>query len=85
MEIKILGPGCARCENLGREVFNALAELDVAARVMKIKDIEKIAVYKNVAIPALVINDRVKVSGQVPTREEIKKYIKEEMGWAGLG
>lgn len=79
MDIMVLGPGCARCSNLEKEIFNALAELDVAASVKKIKDIEKIAAYNNVAIPALVINDRVKVSGQVPTREEIKEYIKEEL------
>lgn len=79
MEIKVLGPGCSRCENLEREVINALAELDVAADVKKIKDIQQMMAYKIMSTPALVINDKVKVAGKVPKREEIKKYIQEEL------
>lgn len=80
MEIKVLGPGCARCENLEKEVINALAELDVAADVKKVKDIQEIMSYKIMSTPGLVINGKVKVTGRVPKREEIKKLIKEELG-----
>jgi small redox-active disulfide protein 2 len=79
MEIKVLGPGCARCENLEKEVINALAELDVAADVKKVKDIQQIMSYKIMATPDLVINGKVKVTGRVPRRDEIKKYIQEEL------
>ncbi len=80
MEIKVLGPGCSRCENLEKEVINALAELDVAADVKKVKDIQEIMSYKIMSTPALVINGKVKVTGRVPKREEIKKFINEELG-----
>ncbi len=79
MEIKVLGPGCSRCENLAKEVRNALAELDVPADLTKVKDIQQIMAYKIMSTPALVINDKVKVAGRVPKRDEIKKYIREEM------
>jgi len=79
MEIKVLGPGCSRCENLEKEVRNALAELDVAADLKKVKDIQQIMAYKIMSTPALVINDKLKVAGRVPKRDEIKKYIQEEM------
>lgn len=79
MEIKVLGPGCARCESLEKEVINALAELDVAADVKKIKDIQQIMSYKIMSTPGLVINDKLKVFGRVPKREEIKKLIREEL------
>ncbi|NMC26742.1 MAG: thioredoxin family protein [Syntrophomonadaceae bacterium] len=79
MEIKVLGPGCSRCESLEKEVRNALAELDVAADLKKVKDIQQMMAYKILATPALVINDKVKVTGRVPKREEIKKYIQEEL------
>ncbi|MDH7479321.1 MAG: thioredoxin family protein, partial [Syntrophomonadaceae bacterium] len=59
MEIKVLGMGCARCDQLVRDVFNSLAELDVAADVEKVEDIQKIMSYKVLATPALVINGRV--------------------------
>lgn len=78
MEIKVLGPGCARCEQLEKEVFNALAELDLAADVEKVKDIKRIMAYKVMSTPALVINGKVKVTGRVPRRDELKKLISEE-------
>lgn len=79
MEIKVLGPGCARCESLEKEVINALAELDVAADVKKVKDIQEIMSYRIMSTPGLVINGKVKVFGRVPRRDEIKKYIQEEL------
>lgn len=79
MEIKVLGTGCARCQQLERDVFNALAELDVAAEVEKVEDIKKIMSYKVMSTPALVVNGQVKLAGRVPSREEIKKIIMAEM------
>lgn len=79
MEIKVLGSGCSRCESMEKEVRNALAEMDVAADVIKVKDIQQMMAYKVMATPALVINDNVKVAGRVPKREAIKKYIEEEL------
>ncbi len=79
MEIKILGTGCSRCDSLEKEVYNALAELDVAASVLKIKDIHKIMAYNVLATPGLVINEKIKVSGRLPRREEIRRYIQEEL------
>ncbi|NLN87877.1 MAG: thioredoxin family protein [Syntrophomonadaceae bacterium] len=79
MDIKILGTGCGRCEKLEKEVINALAEMDVAADVKKVKDIREIMSYKIMSTPALVVNGKVKVAGKVPKRQEIKKYIQEEL------
>ena len=79
MEIKVLGTGCAKCTKLEKEVYDALAELDVAANVEKVQDIKKIMEYKVMFTPALVINDKVKVAGKVPKKEELYNYIKEEM------
>ena len=79
MDIKILGTGCGRCEKLEKEVINALAEMDVAADVKKVKDIREIMSYKIMSTPALVVNGKVKVAGKGPKRQEIKKYIQEEL------
>ncbi len=78
MDVKILGPGCRNCQKLEQEVINALAELDVAAEVEKIDDMNKIMEYDVMMTPGLVINEKVKVFGRVPKREEIKKWIQEE-------
>ena len=79
MEIRILGPGCPRCGEVEKRTINALAELNVSADVQKITDIKKISEYKVFATPGLVINGKVKVSGRIPSPDEIKKWIQEEM------
>lgn len=79
MEIRILGPGCPRCHEVEKRTMNALIELDVDADVQKISDFKKIAQYKIYGTPGLVINGKVKCSGQIPSVDEIKKWIQEEM------
>ena len=75
MQIKVLGPGCPRCKNLERNVFNACAELDLAADISKEEDIMKIMQYGILHTPALVINEKVVVSGRVPSVSELKEIL----------
>ena len=77
MEILILGAGCYNCQTLEKNVFNALAELDIAADVTKVTEPSKIAEYDVLGVPALIINGSVKVYGRVPRHEEIKKWLVE--------
>jgi small redox-active disulfide protein 2 len=78
MEIKILGPGCPRCQEVEKRTINALAELKVAADVEKITDIKKIIEYKVMGTPGLVINGKVVCSGRIPRLDEIKAWIQQE-------
>ena len=78
MEIRILGTGCPRCNEVEKRTMNALAELHVAADVQKIKDIKEIAKYGVLGTPGLVINRKIKSSGRIPSLEEIKSWIQEE-------
>ena len=79
MEIRILGPGCPRCGEVEKRTMNALAELNIAADVQKITDIKKIIGYKIMGTPGLVINGKVKSSGRIPSADEIKNWIREEL------
>jgi len=79
VKIKILGPGCVNCEKLEQQTINALAELGVAADVVKVTDLNKIMEHDIMMTPGLVINDKVKVFGRVPRPQEIKKWIQEEL------
>ena len=76
MEIKVLGTGCANCKNLEKQTINALAELDIDANVEKVEDIQKIMSYGIMRTPALVIDEKVVLSGRVPSLNEIKEIIK---------
>jgi small redox-active disulfide protein 2 len=79
MEIKILGPGCPRCHEVEKRTMNALAELNIAADVEKVSDIKKIMDYKIMGTPGLVVNGKVKSAGRIPSLEDIKRFIQEEV------
>jgi small redox-active disulfide protein 2 len=78
MEIKILGTGCPRCDEVEKRTKNALAELNMTADVQKVKNINEIAKYGVFGTPGLVINGKVKSSGRIPSLEEIKTWVQEE-------
>jgi len=78
MIIKILGMGCASCKTLYELVEESAKELNIEATFEKVEDIKQIMTYGVMSVPALVINEKVKVFGRVPKKEEIKKYILEE-------
>jgi len=77
LNIKILGTGCPKCKKLYEETVKATQELQVAAEISKVENIKDIVNYGVMTTPALVINEKVKVVGKVPTLEEIKKLIQE--------
>lgn len=79
MEIRILGTSCPRCQELEKRTIDILAELSIAADLQKVTDIKKIMEYKILGTPGLVINGKVKSAGRIPSKDEIKKWIEEEM------
>lgn len=76
-EVKVLGPGCPKCRALEEEVRKVVAELGLAVKVEKVSDVGEIIKYGVVLTPALVVDGEVKVSGRVPSREEIKRWLTE--------
>ena len=78
MEIKILGMGCVNCERLEKMVFNTLAELNIDANVQKVQDIPEIMKYGVMSTPGLVIDEKVILSGRVPSKAELEKIILEQ-------
>lgn len=75
MNIKVLGTGCAKCKSLEKVTTKAVQELNLDATVEKVEDIQKIMEYAVMRTPALVIDEQVVISGQVPKIAEIKKLI----------
>jgi small redox-active disulfide protein 2 len=78
MEIKILGTGCPRCQEVEKRTLDVLSELNMSADVQKITDMKQIMEYRIMTTPGLVINGRVKCSGRLPSRGEIRNWIEEE-------
>jgi small redox-active disulfide protein 2 len=75
MEIKVLGPGCARCRETEALVKEAIAESRVDARVEKVTNMKDIARLGVLTPPALVIDGQVKCVGKVPKKEEILSWL----------
>lgn len=75
MKIEILGMGCKKCSDLLAETKQALAELNLQAEIVKVEDIKKIMAYGVMTTPALVVDGVVKVSGKLPSVEEIKGLL----------
>jgi small redox-active disulfide protein 2 len=78
MEIRILGPGCPRCQEVEKRTIDVLAEMNIVADVQKVTDLQKIMEYKIIATPGLVINGKVKCAGKIPAKSQIKQWLEEE-------
>jgi small redox-active disulfide protein 2 len=76
-DVKVLGPGCAKCEELMAQTRKAIAELDVECSVEKVTDIQQIISYGVMMTPALVVDGQVKVTGKVPSLDDIKTMIRQ--------
>ena len=75
MLIKILGSGCAKCQRLEQLTREAAAELGIDAEFDHVREMDKIMAYPIMMTPALVIDEEVKVSGRIPTKEEISRWL----------
>jgi small redox-active disulfide protein 2 len=75
VDIKVLGPGCAKCQQTEKVVKEAVAESGVSATVEKVTDIRKIAEYGVFGTPAVVVDGDVKCVGKVPSKQDIKKWV----------
>jgi small redox-active disulfide protein 2 len=77
MEIKVLGPGCPKCQQTEKVVKEAMAESGVTADVEKVTDIMKIAGYGVFGTPAVVVDGEVKSVGKIPSKEDVKSWLKK--------
>ncbi len=75
MEIKILGPGCARCRQTAERVENAVAESGIEAKIEKVTNAMEIAGYGVFGTPAVVIDGAVKCVGKIPSEEDLKEWL----------
>jgi len=75
MKIKILGTGCARCQQLEKTTKEVVKELGVDATIEEVKDMMKIVQYPILTTPGLVINEELVCAGRVPTKAEVTQLI----------
>ncbi len=78
--IKVLGAGCKSCHDQYQNVINAVAEKGIITDVQYITDMEKIAAYGVMSMPAIVINENIVSMGKVLKSDEVIKLI-EKLGF----
>jgi small redox-active disulfide protein 2 len=74
-KLQILGTGCATCEKLAKMTQDAAQDLNLDFTMEKVTRIEDIMTFNILATPALVVDGEVKVSGRLPSSEEIKGML----------
>ncbi|MGL5273836.1 MAG: thioredoxin family protein [Phocaeicola sp.] len=75
MEIKVLGTGCAGCKALYETVKQAVAELGLEATVTKVEDLMQIMNYNVMAMPGLVIDEKVVSAGKKLSLSDVKTIL----------
>ena len=75
--VKILGGGCAKCNQLEAATMEALIDLGMDSSIDHVKDYEKIAAYGVMTTPALVVDGKVMSYGKVLKKEEVIELIKK--------
>ncbi len=75
MDIKVLGPGCPKCQKTEEIVKQAVAEAGLEAQVEKVTGMMDIAAYGVFGTPAVVIDGQVKCVGKVPSKDEVKSWL----------
>ena len=74
-ELIVLGPGCARCEQLARLTGQAAEELGIEYHLEKLTDVTKFANFGLMLTPGLVVDGELKVQGKVPSLDDIKVLL----------
>jgi small redox-active disulfide protein 2 len=77
MHVKILGKGCPKCKRLEQLAHDAAEEADIDATFSKVMDMDAILAYDVSMTPGLVIDEVVKSSGRIPSKQEIVAWMRE--------
>jgi len=76
MDIKILGPGCPKCQKLEAMTRETLAALGRTAEVTHVTELDAMMQYPVMSTPALVVDGVVRVQGHLPRREDLEAWLR---------
>lgn len=80
LDVKILGGGCINCDKLEQMVYKVMSMASLPGTVEHVRDLNEIASYGIVPVPALVINGRIKCAGRLPVEKQVLQWLKEAGG-----
>lgn len=77
MNIKVIGSGCDKCDKVYVAVCEAVSELEMDAEIEKVEDLIEIVKLGVMSAPSVMIDGKLVIYGQVPTKEQIKKLLRK--------
>ncbi len=77
MRIEVLGDQCGKCRLMHQHVQQAVAELNLAADIVRTNDPEILANYGVRGFPGLAINGKLQTVGKVLTVAEVKEKLEQ--------
>jgi small redox-active disulfide protein 2 len=75
MEVKVLGPGCAKCKTTFQVIEKVIKENNLDVKLTKVDDIMEMMSYNIMTTPAVVVDGEVKMKGQVPSESDVKRLL----------
>lgn len=75
MEVKVLGPGCAKCKTTFQVIEKVIKENNLDVKLTKVDDIMEMMSYNIITTPAVVVDGEVKMKGQVPSESDVKRLL----------
>ena len=75
MEVKVLGPGCAKCKSTYAVVEKVIKENNLEVALTKVEDIVEMMSYNILSTPAVVVDGEVRIKGHVPSVNEVKEAL----------
>lgn len=73
--IKVLGTGCANCQNTLKLIDDVARAKGVAVQLEKVEDLQQIMIHGVMSIPGVVIDGKVVHAGGVPTRVKVESWF----------
>lgn len=73
--IKVLGPGCKRCETTAEMVRSTAESLNIAVSIEKITDYAEIAQWGVASTPGVVVDGKLVHAGGLPKADDIARWL----------
>ena len=74
-DVKVLGPGCKRCQTTEDMVRAEAERLGVPVQIDKITDYAAIASYGVLSTPGVVVDGKLVHAGGLPKAEDIARWL----------
>ena len=74
-DVKVLGPGCKRCEATEQMVRAEASKLGIEVKIEKVTDYAQIAGFGIISTPGVVIDGKVVHAGGLPKTEDLAKWL----------